>query len=265
MKKEEIIKLEADPWVQEQVERYVYNRVLETPISNRQISIAIPTYMREDMLFECFAQVYDDPRINDITIVDDASDLDLFNRIKEKCDKMPKVRLLRNPTNRDCYRNKMTALSFIGCEYGILLDSDNVIDKNYLDRIFEYEWVPEIILTPDFAQPSFNFTAYSGLLVTKENVAEYIDKPLFETMLNAANYFVNRTQYLRSWDGNIDPVTSDSIFQCYNWLVAGGKIQVVKGLNYFHRVHPGSHYQTQNNRTAPGFHNSILQKLRELK
>jgi glycosyltransferase involved in cell wall biosynthesis len=229
----------------------------------RTLSLAIPTWNRTDILFESFVQVYDDPRVSEIIIVDDCSDMGCFNEMRDKFAALTKIKLIRNITNVDCYQNKYRALSFINNEFGILLDSDNVIGVDYLDKIFEYEWRPDIILTPDFAQPNFNFKAYSGLLITKENVAEYIDKPMFETMLNAANYFVNRDNYVKVWDDKVDPVTSDSIFQCYNWLAAGNKIHVVPNLHYFHRVHRG-HYQTNVNRTAPGFHESILNKLRQL-
>jgi len=135
---------------------------------NRTISLAIPTYMREDMLFESFAQVYDDPRINDITIVDDASDLDVFEQIRERCSKLSKVKLLRNANNRDCYFCKYTAVSFASNDYCILLDSDNVIDTSYIDTIFSHEWRPGLILTPEFAKPSFDFRAYSGVDIEPE-------------------------------------------------------------------------------------------------
>lgn len=229
----------------------------------RQISIAIPSYQRDELLFESFAQVYEDKRISEIIITDDSSDLHLFNRVKEKCDKLPKVKLIRNLFNLDCYKNKHRALSFINSEFGILLDSDNVIGKDYIDKVFQHEWRPDVILTPEWARPHFDFRAYAGSMITKDNVSNFIDKPHFETMLNACNLFVNRDMYLKVFDDKVDPVTSDSIYQCYNWLKGGNAIYITPGLQYFHRVHEG-HYQQNLHRTAPGFHESVLQKLREL-
>lgn len=230
----------------------------------RKIGICIPTYNRADLTIEAFAQVHDDPRIKSILINDDASELPEYERLQRNLEPFEKAKLCRNLFNVDCNANKMRSMWLSGCEYNVLLDSDNIINKDYLDRVFEYEWNPDIILTPDFAAPHFDFRAFSGLLISKENVAEYIDKPHFETCLNACNYFVNRDSYLEVFDKSVDPVTSDSIFQCYNWLKAGKKIQITKGLTYFHRVHRG-HYQENLARTAPGFHEGILQKLRELK
>lgn len=237
-------------------------------LDERRISICIPTYNRVGMTLESFEQVYEDERVSEIVIVDDASDWGLFTDLKKICDGLEKVKLYRNLTNQDCYRNKQTAISFSdnntdGC---ILLDSDNKIGVDYLNRLYSIsEWDANTIYTPSFASPTFDFRAYEGLLITKENVAEYIDKPLFETMLNAANYFVHPFMYLEVWDGTKDPVTSDSIFQCYNWLLDGKSIYVVPGLTYQHKVHEGSHYQNNVSRTPQGFHESILNNLRYMK
>jgi hypothetical protein len=231
----------------------------------RTIGICIPTFERPDMTIEAFVKVHDDPRVKSILINDDSSEWGSYERLQRNVEPFKKVKLCRNFFNIDCAENKMRSIWLSDSDWNVLLDSDNIIDTNYLDRIFEYEWRPDIILTPDFAAPNFDFRAYAGLLITKENVVEYLDKPMFETMLNANNFFVNREKYLEVYgDDKTDPVTSDSIYFCYKWLAAGNKIQVVKGLNYFHRVHRG-HYQTNVHRTAPGFHESVLQKLRELR
>jgi glycosyltransferase involved in cell wall biosynthesis len=178
---------------------------------------------------------------------------------------LPKVKHFRNDYNQDCYRNKKTAIELATNKWCCLWDSDNVFNIDYLDRIFEREWDNNTIYTPGFAAPHFDFRRYEGLIITKENVSAYIDLPMFETMLNANNFFVNREEYLKAWDGSVDPVTSDSIFMCYNWLKSGRKIMVVPGLTYQHTVHPGSHYVNNNHRTAPGLHESILHNFREMK
>lgn len=231
----------------------------------RTISICIPSYNRVEMTLESFSKVYDDERISEIVIVDDASDWGIFTELKNEVEKYPKVKLYRNLTNQDCFRNKMTSVAYATNDWCVLLDSDNVIGIDYLDKIFAIEkWDSETIYTPDFAEPNFNFTAFSGMAFIKENIAEFIDKPMFETMLNAANYFINKSEWLRVWDGSVDPVTSDSIYTVYNWLLAGNVIEVVDGLRYSHRVHSGSHYQNNKDRTPQGFHEDILQKIKEL-
>lgn len=231
---------------------------------DRTISICIPSWNRSEMTIESFYDVYNDERVSEVVIVDDASDLDIYEDLKSMTDCLPKVKLFRNDINLDCYKNKRRALELATNEWCILLDSDNRIDKKYIDTIFEHDWYKNIIFTPCFAMPTFDFREYSCLQVTHRDVADYVDRPMFETMLNACNYFVNRFEYICSWDGSVDPVTSDSIFFAYCWLRDGNIINVVPGLTYQHKVHEGSHYKNNVHRTAPGFHESILNKLRQL-
>jgi glycosyltransferase involved in cell wall biosynthesis len=213
----------------------------------RTITLAITTFQRYEYLIDCFHQVLDDPRISEIVIVDDASDKLLFDKIKTFCDPYPKIKLHRNLSNQDCYRNKMTSVAYSSNPWCVIFDSDNVIDKKYLDNIYKYEfWEPDTVYQPVFAQPQFDFRAYSDMLITKDNVHAYMGLPMFTTALNAMNYFVNRDEYLRVWDGNVNPHTSDSIFQNYNWLKGGNRIKFVPDLEYYHRVHSGSHYQNNN-------------------
>jgi glycosyltransferase involved in cell wall biosynthesis len=232
----------------------------------RKINISIPTYNRPQMTVESFIDVLMDERIEQVTIVDDASEPVNYMELERICEQLPKVKILRNDKNHDCYKNKYLSLLFSKSRWSVLLDSDNKISADYIDRLFEIpEWRNDTIYTPAFAAPHFDFTAYEGMTFSKENISSFVDKPMFEVMLNAANYFVNCAEYVAVWENGIDPVTSDSIFMCYNWLNSGRKIYVVPGLTYQHPVHDGSHYAININRTPKGFHQSILQKLRELR
>lgn len=229
----------------------------------RELCICIPTWNRVDMTLKSFQKVYDDPRVKNIVIVDDASDLHIYNELKEKTRYMQKVKLYRNLTNRDCYANKYVAISLSTTDFCIILDSDNEIDTDYLDTLDTYFWTEDMILAPDWAMPMFNYTDYSGLIVTKDNLAQYIDKPMFETCLNCMNYFVNKHSYCEVWDAEIDPVTSDSLFQNYNWLMSGRTIHIVDGLRYNHLVHDQSHYINNVQRTGD-FREKLIEKIREL-
>lgn len=100
-------------------------------VEQRQITIAIPSWNRSDMTIESFYDVYEDERISEIVIVDDASDFEVYEDLKSMTDALPKVKLYRNLTNQDCYFNKATAIGYATNERAILLDSDNKIDKSY--------------------------------------------------------------------------------------------------------------------------------------
>lgn len=242
------------------------------------ISICIPTYNRTDLLFESYSKVIDDPRVSEIVIVDDCSTDQVWVKMCNTIRNHPKIKLYRNEKNLDCYRNKREAVSKATNEWVIILDSDNIIDINYIDKIFAPKQIPisghmipenhftfDTIYQPSFAKPHFNFKKYEGMLIMKDNVSKYVNDPTFTTMLNAFNLFVNRDEYLRVWDGNVDPVTSDSIYFNYKWLEAGNSIYVVPGMEYEHRVHEGSHYKNNVRRTPKGFHESVIQKLKQLK
>jgi glycosyltransferase involved in cell wall biosynthesis len=229
------------------------------------ITLCLTNYNRTDLLFDSFRQVINDDRISEIVIVDDHSTMECFNTVFWYTKDIPKVKLYRNDRNLDCYRNKREAVSKATNDWVILFDSDNILTKEYVDKICSHVWDPKELVNPSFAKPHFDFTKYSGLVVDKTNVFLHMHESSFTTMLNAMNYFVNRDEYLKVWDGSVDPVTSDSIFHNYNWLKAGNSIYVMHGLEYEHRVHDGSHYRNNVRRTPIKFHESIEQKLRDLR
>jgi len=238
------------------------------------ISLCVTNFNREILLFQAIEQVLDDDRVSEIIISDDCSEYELYKRVVEHYKPYPKVKISRNDTNVDCYRNKHKAVSLASNDWVIVWDSDNIMTKAYIDKLSNLKspffdganaWVNNVAYQPSFAKPHFNFTAFEGAIISKMTVSKFLSANQFQTMLNEMNYFVNRDEYLKVWDGSVDPVTSDSIFQNYNWLKAGNSIYVVPGLEYEHTVHNGSHYQQNNRRTPKGFHESIIKKLKELR
>lgn len=234
-------------------------------METNKISLALTTYNRTDLLWESFRQVVNDPRIAEIVIVDDCSPMEVYNTIAWQTKSIDKVKLFRNEKNLDCYRNKAEAISRASNEWVIIFDSDNILTTSYLDAVFAHSWNKHQIFQPCFARPHFNFLPFQNKIISASNVSRYMHDDTFKTMLNAMNYFVNREEYLRVWDGGIDPVTSDSLYQNYRWLSLGNSMYIVPGMEYEHRVHNGSHYQQNVKRTPRGLHDSILIKLKNLK
>lgn len=237
------------------------------------ISLCLTTYNRTDLLYESFRQVLDDPRVSEIVVVDDRSKDEIWQSLFWQFNEVPKIKLFRNKKNLDCYKNKREAVSKATNEWVIIFDSDNILTKSYIDRIenlFVAGLNPKTVYQPSFAKPHFNFTKYEGMLIDKYNVKKYLSDSTFQTMLNAMNYFVNRDEFLKVWNGSIDPVTSDSIFQNYNWLKSGNKIYVVDELHYEHRINgydkkqEGSHFQKNFKRTPRGLNDDIVEKLKNL-
>jgi glycosyltransferase involved in cell wall biosynthesis len=229
------------------------------------ISACFTNYNRTDLLFKAIKPFLNDDRIDEIVISDDNSDPEMFYIVVREYFGNEKVKIYRNNHNMDCYKNKREAVKLATNEWVLLLDSDNVFDTKFIDTIFSQQpWNNTWAYAPEWARPHFNFTQISGVGISKNNINTYIDKGSCETMLNAMNYFVNRAEFLRVWDGSCDPVTSDSLFQNYNWLRGGNTVYVTPGLQYEHQVHSGSHYQQNVKRTPHGFHNSIVEKLKKL-
>lgn len=231
----------------------------------RTVSIAITHYNRWQLLVECLHSVICEPRIAEVVIVDDASTDDSYARLHDFFDGVSKVKLFRNPANLDCYRNKAEAVRRCQGDWVILFDSDNVLQVGYLNTLFAIDpWDPDTVYCPDFAAPLFNYTAFSGLTITRKNLGQHLRRPHFQTALNTANYFFYRQTYLEVWDGTVEPHTADSIYQAYRLLAAGKKLAIVPGLRYFHRVHNGSHYKQNHHKTGQ-FAQRVEKLLTELK
>lgn len=233
----------------------------------RNISICIPTYERLNLLFKAFDKVYENDNISEIVICDDHSSGSIFEQIKERASNLPKIKLYRNLSNYDCYKNKATSLLYSTNNWCILLDSDNEIDFSYLYHLFQIlDWQEDTAYLPSFAAPHFDYRKYEGLTITRHNVHKYMDDPTFSCMLNTCNYFVNKNFYMKCWDGETNPHTSDSIYMNYLWLKNGGKLYIVPGLTYQHRVdnhegEEGGHYQNNFLKTG-NFHQEVENMLR---
>ena len=228
------------------------------------ISICIPTWERYELLLNSFDKVVKDERVGEVVIVDDCSSDDTYNDVYNAVKWNPKVKLFRNVVNKDCYLNKHEAVSKAENEYVVILDSDNCIGVDFIDRLYIENWDKNTVLAPSFAKPTFDYRAFNGVVVTKENVAMYMRKKMFSTALNTMNFFINKEEYLRCFDDTVDPVTADSIFFNYCWLLAGNRIKIVEGLEYDHKVHTGSHYQLNNHRTG-NFYNVVERNIMNLK
>lgn len=240
------------------------------------ISICLTSYNRSELIFEAVSRVLLDHRVSEIVISDDCSRDEVFQSMVWRFKEHPKVLIYRNEQNIDCYRNKARALELANNDWCCLWDSDNVFGVDYIDRLENLITTglnDRTIYTPSFARPHFDFTSVAGISISRSSIAGLMNGVQADkvgTMLNAANYFVNRHEYLKLFTPEIDPVTSDSIFMAHRWIEAGNSIYVVPDLTYQHRVNnhgseEGSHYGQNIRRTPQGFHDNIITKLKRLK
>lgn len=235
-------------------------------IENRKVSICCPTYNRYQFTINAFAKVIDDERIDEFILNDDCSTDDSCERLVEYFKGNPKVKVYRNQKNEDCYRNKAISVHKATNEWVCLWDSDNIFDTDYLDALYAIpEWDKNTFYLPEFARIHFDARQWSGLTVTRENMYQYADTHL-ATNFNAMNFFINKEQYLKVWNGRVDPHSSDSIFFSYTWVLAGHKILITPNLQYQHTIHTdGSGHFTQNQHKTVEFHKILMDKIRNLR
>lgn len=237
-----------------------------TPIP--AISLCLTTFNRPTETIEAFRNVLDDFRIGEIVIVDDWSTAANYSLLIENVLKLnsPKIKLFRNPKNLGVYENKKISVERATNDYCIVFDSDNKLNTDYIDKVFAFSNDPNLIVAPDHAMPDFDYKSFARLIISRHNVKQYLNRPMFDALLNTMNYFVNRNEYLKVWEPNDKVNISDSIYMNYLWLRAGKKIYICPGLNYRHVVHQGSNYITNENKAGqlmPQDVKKLIEKLYE--
>ena len=232
----------------------------------KKISVAIPYYNNSEFMGKTLEILIEDERINEIIITDDKSNdiLKLITLIKQL--NTNKIKLFKNEKNLGCYHNKIIAASKCSNDWCILLDSDNYIEKSYLDRIYDIEyWDKNTIYVPDrpitFPEtPSMNmdYRKYSDKYINKELYLRDFHDIKFQCLINTCNYFLPCKEYVNCMDENFN-IYNRNIIDCLDsavlftdWLVKKNKIKVLKNLFYYHRLHSNSNYMNGRSRNYEG-------------
>ncbi len=231
----------------------------------KQIGICLTTKNRFDFTVKSFEKVLDDERIADIVISDDASDDDSYYKLDRLFENNPKVRLYENYETLGVYHNKHQAIQLSDMKWNILFDSDNVLDKSYIDTIFNLpDWEENVAYCPDYARDALDYQHFAGVKITAQNAGNYIDQRNGGSLFNTLNYFCNRDFFLKVFDPTQNPIAADSIMYNYLYLINGGAMDVIKGLQYYHTIHPMSYY-VQNTHRSDLFHKQLTDKIRLMK
>lgn len=208
------------------------------------ISLAIPVHdfeNRQQYVLDLIRYADTDDRISEVV-------LSFEPHFEAPLVRGRKVRCFYNDKREYVFRNKFLAVDRCKSNWVIIFDSDNQLDKAYVDKLFEYyPWNNKMIFQPEFAEPNFNITCFAGKVIDRSNAAECMNTPIFRTIINAMNYFVNRNSFLEAnremFNSGYDPKCSDSIQFNYNMFAAGNMMMIVPGLRYRHTIHPGSFYR----------------------
>lgn len=221
----------------------------------RKISLAIPHYNNSSYMMDTLSASLSDERVSEIIICDDKSnDIEILENLIEYLNN-PKIKLYKNPINLGVYHNKIETVKKCSNEWALLIDSDNIISKEFIDRIYEIDnWNTDTIYAPSYAYtfpqgPSqlLNFESYAGTYITPEI---YIQNALtnvnFQCLINNCNYFIPTTEFIKSMPYNnykrdtIDSMDGAVLFT--DWLCNHNKVFIVRNLMYKHRLHPTSTY-----------------------
>ena len=238
------------------------------------ISLAITNYNRSDSVIKSFIQVIDNPLIDEIVIVDDYSDtvhyLKLWNRINNLGSKKDKIKLYRNDINLRPYKNKYTAVSKCSNDWVILLDSDNIIDDEYIRIVSGLEKENDILYVAEILYRKnksigWCYESFNKRVIIKKNVRHMLSDDSFEPLLNTGNHFFNKDRYMQVVEKTKeDPLLSvnDAIYFSYLWLLNENRMKVVPGLYYIHQATKDS-WWTINSRACRFSASEITKKIKE--
>jgi glycosyltransferase involved in cell wall biosynthesis len=226
------------------------------------LSLCLTTYNRFALTIESFAQVIDDPRIDDIVIFDDCSTDGSHEKIRKHFSENTKVTVLRQQKNVGMSLNKHDAIAAAKNEWCIIFDSDNIIGPDYLDALESVGAFNENTLyLPVAANPNFNYRKFSGLTVTANNITKYMGNEMFRCALNTCNCLVNRDYYTNAFIEDPKIGCADTINHIHNHLKVGGELYFVPTMEYFHLVGPQSGFLENadyNIRKAKEIENKIM-------
>lgn len=243
---------------------------------SRTLGLLITAYEehRKPGKIEEALQIALDPRIDEVVIADDSSSD--YQQLLERMDKFEKAhpqikdkvrRFTRNTENRGVFGNKLTAIRLSQSEWVQSLDSDNVLDTAYLDRLWAEDWLPDTVMCPSFAAPNFDYRAMGGRDLTLRTLEEFAGWHGFGCLINTGNQCFHRPTMLEvtkacrevredlrqpdyfnvgirrdvKWRKVYD--SADSFYFNMLWLLSGRCLRVVDGLTYQHAVHKHSSWQ----------------------
>ena len=164
------------------------------------ITLCIPTYNRNEMVINSFSEIIDDKRINEIVIMDDCSDIEIYNSMCLNLKKLNdgRIKVYRNDINKRAFMNKLSSVEKSTNDWIILLDSDNKLTKNYIDSI-PNNLEDNVFYIPSHAicdSPYLNYQKHSDKFFDINDYKKISHSD--EIMLNTGNYLFNKKTYIES-------------------------------------------------------------------
>jgi Glycosyl transferase family 2 len=214
-----------------------------------QYSLAIPNYNRDNMVIYSFINVLNNEFIDEIVINDDFSNEDIFSNLKILISNLnnSKIKLFRNEQNLKPYLNKYENVKKCKNEWVIIIDSDNSIDNDYINKLNNCELKDNIIYCPEtpINEHNWSYKNYSNITIDKYYAKNNINDSNFSMFLNTGNYCLNKNKYINIIDSNDKNSTLsiiDTLYFSYLWL-KDNQYFIIPELKYNHKVHEGSWFK----------------------
>lgn len=236
-----------------------------------KISLCITTMNRFDTFLNKSLEEYnrylESGLVNEIVIADETgSD---YDKIKEKWG--DKFKLIKNPERLGVFKNKINVCKNATYDNILLMDSDNFATIDYLVKIRDYitkNALPKnYILAPSFARTGsndgFNYKAFNGKIVKRNNMNAFIGENQFRTLLNTGNYLISKNTIVNiKYDESIMKLISACDVIYFNLLAFQQnpdiELHVIRDSEYIHSVHNGSTYINDINRETEMYRENIV-------
>lgn len=230
------------------------------------ITLAVTAYQETERgncgwILECLQSAGWHSLVSEIVVMDDGSTD--YPQLQKHLVDHPKLSLVHNETNLGVFASKLEAVYHSTNEWVQQCDSDNQMPLDYFDHLYHIvPWQSDTWYLPSFAMPQLDYRTFCGQYDIN-TVRTVSDQPHFECLMNTGNSFVNRKAFLSvfgkfrgkrfdlelpnyfhindrsdiKWRRTYD--ACDSLIYNLLWLQSGGKINVVPGLEYHHRMDIG--------------------------
>jgi len=202
----------------------------------------------------------DHPAVDEVVIVDDASDD--YNQLCDQVFHYPPTGLFRlatNPSNLGVFGNKIEAIAQCTGDWVITSDSDNVMDKTFIDKIVSLNKRPDTWYCPSFARTHFDYRTLVGGF-DLAGIGRILHEPMFQCACNTGNQTVHRESFMHIFGKyrgqradlmypnwlNLTPEQRpmkywrlvfdalDSFILNFTWLLTNNRIHIAEGLEYDH-------------------------------
>ena len=217
------------------------------------ITICVTTFNRVDSTIKSFSNILSHPLVSEVVIVDDASEDSKFQSLNDLIQKLgtDKISLFRNEKNLGAFLNKVECVKKASNDWVALIDSDNVIDRSYIDNL-PNERKKFCFYLPMIASCSsalLDFSVYSGKTFDKYDFKKLLNSPdgKDHCLTNTGNYFFNKNTYLSAIEKEDNLQNPHGVCSTYPLFLAfknlkNFEIYIVPNLIYSHGLTRDSWY-----------------------